>query len=275
MKRITLKWFTLSAALFGAWQLQTLGVPHFKSLHVERLLVDPAHAQGVPLLGFPPGVFDNAAARAPAGQPASASFEVHGTASCVSTTCTLSSVTLTTTPLASDTVAVLFCMRGSSYTISGPTYNGSAMTQVPGANAAGSMTSDIWYITGSAVTTNPATIVATTSGVPTRFMESVYDIKTASSTPTSGNANNTGATSVSQSITVSSNGIVVVDGCQQSPGTGPTMSGGGVTLDDTYLNTNGLLGGHTTTSGSDNITTAVGSGGSNTISLSLAAWGHG
>jgi hypothetical protein len=44
MKKITLTWLALSAALFGAWQLQTLGVPHFKSLHVEGLLVTPAEA---------------------------------------------------------------------------------------------------------------------------------------------------------------------------------------------------------------------------------------
>jgi len=64
MKKIILTWLALCAALFGGWQLQTLGVPHFKSLHVERLLVSPAQAQ-MPLLGFPPGAFDNLAARAP------------------------------------------------------------------------------------------------------------------------------------------------------------------------------------------------------------------
>jgi len=41
MKKIVLTWLALSAASVGAWQLQTLGIPQFKSLHVERLLVSP------------------------------------------------------------------------------------------------------------------------------------------------------------------------------------------------------------------------------------------
>lgn len=73
MKRIILTWLALSAALFAAWQLPLRGIPHFKSLYVERLLVSPAHAQ--PLLGFPPGVFDNTAARAgPSGGGGSVSW---------------------------------------------------------------------------------------------------------------------------------------------------------------------------------------------------------
>jgi hypothetical protein len=45
MKRIVLTWLALCAALFGAWQLSALDIPHFKSAHIERLLVTPAHAQ--------------------------------------------------------------------------------------------------------------------------------------------------------------------------------------------------------------------------------------
>jgi hypothetical protein len=58
MKKIVLTWLALSAVLIGAWQLPLLGIPQFKSLHVERLLVSPAHAQLAPP-GFPPGVFQN------------------------------------------------------------------------------------------------------------------------------------------------------------------------------------------------------------------------
>lgn len=121
--------------------------------------------------------------------------------------------------------------------------------------------------------TNPATVVAITSAAPTRFMISIYDVQASSSTPTGGN-NGTSTGPSSAAVTVNSNGVALADGCQQTPGTGPTMTGGGVTVDDTYLNTNALLGGHTTTAGSDTITTTVGSGGGLNTALSLAAWPH-
>ena len=43
-KKLLITWLALCAALFGAWQLQTMGVPQFKSAHIERLLVTPAEA---------------------------------------------------------------------------------------------------------------------------------------------------------------------------------------------------------------------------------------
>ena len=45
MRKIILTWLALTAALFGAWQLSAPDIPHFKSAHIERLLVSPAHAQ--------------------------------------------------------------------------------------------------------------------------------------------------------------------------------------------------------------------------------------
>lgn len=45
MKRITITWLALCAALVGVWQLSAIDIPHFKRLHAERLLVSPAHAQ--------------------------------------------------------------------------------------------------------------------------------------------------------------------------------------------------------------------------------------
>jgi hypothetical protein len=40
------------------------------------------------------------------------------------------------------------------------------------------------------------------------------------------------------------------------------------------LNTNALLGGHSTTAGSDTFTTAVGTGGNLDVAISAAAWPH-
>lgn len=45
MRKIILTWLALCAALFGAWQLSALDIPRFKSAHIERLLVSPAHTQ--------------------------------------------------------------------------------------------------------------------------------------------------------------------------------------------------------------------------------------
>jgi hypothetical protein len=45
MRKIILTWLALCVALVGAWQLPALDIPHFKSAHIERLLVTPAHAQ--------------------------------------------------------------------------------------------------------------------------------------------------------------------------------------------------------------------------------------
>src|SRR5580692_2640817 len=45
MRKTILTWLALCAALFGAWQLSALDIPHFKSARIERLLVSPAHAQ--------------------------------------------------------------------------------------------------------------------------------------------------------------------------------------------------------------------------------------
>jgi hypothetical protein len=45
MRKIILTWLALCAALLGAWQLSALDIPHFKSAHIERLLVTLAHAQ--------------------------------------------------------------------------------------------------------------------------------------------------------------------------------------------------------------------------------------
>ena len=45
MKKIILTWVALCAALFAAWQLPLLDIPHFKAAWIERLLVSPAHAQ--------------------------------------------------------------------------------------------------------------------------------------------------------------------------------------------------------------------------------------
>jgi hypothetical protein len=122
MKRIFFTWLVLCAAAFGALQLSTVDLPHFKSAHLDRLLVEPAHAEfNGCAAGFcnPPAVSSGGSSVA---FDAVATFSVAGS---VSTT-----MSWTHTPIGTpNAVAVAFTnyegnCTAASFTV---TYGGSAM----------------------------------------------------------------------------------------------------------------------------------------------------
>ena len=198
--------------------------------------------------------------------PATATYEIGDQASCASAVCT-SALTLPT-PAASNNVLVAGFSARDAVTVSGiPTYNLANMTQVSGAASGGAEACDIWYITG--VTGTTASIVVTWSSAPLRSFVQTYLVTTTTPSGVTGAGNNSTLVSVSQSITVPTNGIGVAFGSYQSPVT-PGFTN--ATLDNTVTSTNGETAGRVTGTGSVNVSVTGGQNGSN-LGVCLGAWG--
>jgi hypothetical protein len=275
MKRIILTWLALCTALFGAWQLEALGVPHFKSLHVERLLVSPAQARPGQQGGNgcqTPGLNISTVFCGGGVNPATATFESHSTTS-NSGGVTTSGSMAAGSPNPADVMLAAICGRGSSYTVTGVTYNTNAKTQVSGAAQTGSMSSDFWYITGSGNAGSTATMAVTWSNAAiARALVSLYKIITATTTPTTATGTIATATSISTGITVQNNGVGVANVCYQAPAT-PAFTAG-ATADDTLTSTNAILVGQAAGSGASITVSANGNNTGNTIAESLVAFAH-
>jgi len=200
--------------------------------------------------------------------PAVATFESHNTTTCAAGVCT-GVAQAAGSPNPNDVMAVGICGRGTSYTVTGVTYNTNAMTQVSGVATAGSMTTDIWYITGSGNAGSTATIGVTWSNVAiVRTLISLYKINTQTPTPSSGAGNIATAASVAEPITINSNGIAIAFGCYQAP-TSPAFVN--ATLNDTLTSTNAITAGQLSASAT---VTANGNTPGNGIGIALAAWNH-
>ena len=212
MKRIILTWVGLCAALFGAWQLPAIDIPHFKSLHIERLLVSPAHAQWTPP-GFPPGVFDNKAARDP---PASSSFSLtyEGTAVCTTGASTIDYGTQTYGSACTRVVLVIV-WNGSTFgdSVSSVTLNTVSASEVSGTGTSAdgfNAQSDIWE-TNSSVSGSSGdlsvTYSAATGSSGNHSYVGIYCLVTTTPTAHDGEiATSGGAQNVSHSLAIPSGG---------------------------------------------------------------------
>ena len=262
MKRIILTWLALCAALFGAWPLSALDIPHFKSAHIERLLVTPAHAQ---FNGCQAGFCNPPAASGGGG-----GFSLTYKAGDISSTSGSATVDYGTLTWGSGCTAVVITIAGQSQTtgqVSSVSVAGNSPAEVSGAGSGAneSASSDIYQFTP--VGTSGDVQVTYSASVWNGSQVGVYCLVTTHSIGTGAWTNNS-ASSVSATPTVPSGGgalAVVANGS----GTG-TFTWTNATADEGNASSIGSTA-HTTSTGSVAIT-ATANGGSSALFLSTAYW---
>jgi len=269
MKKIVLTWLALCAALFGAWQLQALGVPQFKSLHIERLLVSPASAYWQSR----DSNYNNISAAA----PVSFAIAYEGNSGALTsvtgcnTNCLISGLTLGS-PGVHDIMVATLCGRYSpSPTLSSPLINGVSATLVSSATISAGMSAWIWYATGVSGATGTIGWAQTTA--LTRIVAAIYKVTTSTTGQTpAGNATTSVATgtTVTAAVTVPSGGGAIANACTQTP-VSFAFTAGVVTTDTNINSTNQFLTGNMTGGSGSSTNFSAGTGSSNTT-IDVAAF---
>jgi hypothetical protein len=234
-----------------------------------------AFAQSSPILGFPPGVFQNRAAidKSPSGPSFSLTLQSsNGIASSGGST-SIDFGTLSYAAGATRTLVALQWITSTSITVSSVTIGGVALVQVPGAFVTGGAFAgglDLWETTSSLSGSSGDVQVTYSAVVSFGAAAAVYSLVT--TTPTVSAVNSISATGppVSLAITVPSGGTAIV---QSS-----TENAQAITFTNATLDVNVPISGggsfffaHTTATGSVTVTSNYTST-SNDV-MSLAAWG--
>jgi hypothetical protein len=233
-----------------------------------------AFAQSSPILGFPPGVFQNRAAIDAGTTPPPPSFSLTyntgGSSSAVSGTA-VNYGTLTYGSGCTRVIAASLWYPGAINSISGITVNGVAFTQIPGAFASrgGGFSVDVWE-SNSAISGSSGSAIVTYGSAIT-FTSSVALYCLVTTAPTASASNSTSGdnvTSVNATISVPTGGgaIAVTGGIN-----GNTMTFTNATVDIDVTGGINDYYGHTTATGSVNVTAtySVADG----PVLSLVSWG--
>lgn len=210
--------------------------------------------------------------------PATCTFEAFATENAGTATGTYSSVSFGAA--ASNRVLAVVPVSRTTSTqpnpITGATIGSTGATQVTSAandNGANAVNSDIWYASVPAGTSGTVTVNWTNAN--TRSGIALYSILTSTPTPHAGNNNfANGANSVTQSISVPTNGCGIVGMITQQTGNTLSFSAGATQDQSNALAgaTNGFESGHTTTTGTVSVTASM-TGTANTMAMSLASWG--
>jgi hypothetical protein len=267
MKRIILTWLVLCAALFGAWQLSAIDIPHFK---IEQLLVKPAHAQ---IIGS--GIWGDV--RPLSGATYTQESALSGNNASGSSTY---STTLTFNTGSAD-VPVVFggTDLSGSLGLSSLTIGGTSATIVQSGRGA-----FIAYIAPAALTT--ATVVATFTGTPTAGGIAIGSGKVTTTTPTPYASNQTsgqsftgGGTPTTLTANIAANGVGVAlfggfgTSCANAATwTGTTSSSGDSSV--CYTNpaaTDSVSVSHSTTQGSP-ATVGVTFAGNSFVGAAIVTW---
>ena len=237
MRKIILTWLALCAALFGAWQLSAIDIPNFKSAHIERLLVSPAHAQ-LSLTG------------AGRGAPSSGGGLTWTSTDAEYTICGYSGTTCTVS-LSINPGLLIVAAGGqglNSGDMTGMSICSTSLTQgaTTGLISTSLQAAELWY--GVVTCSGSQTLTATAAGANWYELDAAVGTLTGytSTTPTSTCINSSGSSGTSlacsSALTVPSSGIAIGVGYQRSsPISWTNMPGGNnslVSSDGTAL-TNG------------------------------------
>jgi hypothetical protein len=273
MRKIIITWLALCVALFGAWQLSALDIPHFK-------LVTPAHAQ-LSMTG--------AGAGAPGGgaPPITSNVVYTGsqaiTGSNPQTTFSFSSLPSWGTCTRTIVAVASFSPSGGSTAVSSMTIAGTAATLISSHGSTLSQNAngdtEIWESNSATATsgTVSVTFASALTGAFSGAYVAVYCLTTTTTAASDAENNSTtGATSLSENLNVtdSAGGCIAI--YQTVSGGGLTISfGSNITLDNNNNTNSSIDVGHCDTYSASPLTiTNTTESGTLQGTLSLSAWVH-